>query len=138
MTNKYIIIIGSSTFSDELATKFSLEGNSVVIIDKDRNLLDKISMEYSGFKICEDATDISILKEAQLEKADLLVVATRDDNKNIMISQIAYKILGVKKIMAKLYKLEKESMYDDLEVDLIKPLELEIRNFENILINKEI
>lgn len=132
MKSNYVIIAGCSRFGVNIATMLSLRGKDVVIIDINDNAFRKIPSGYSGYKIQGDATDIEVLKEAGIEKADMIVVATNYDNTNIMIAQIADEIFKVKSIVARLYDTEKEIIYNDFNIKIIRPIKLTIEEFESI------
>ena len=92
--NNYIIIAGCSRFGANIASILSSKDYEVVIIDIDKSNFRKISRDYSGFKIEGDATDVDVLIEAGVKKADTLVCATNNDNINIMISEIGKEIFN--------------------------------------------
>ena len=138
MKNKkynYVIVAGCSRFGANIATMLSLKGKDVVIIDINEKSFRKIPSSYSGYKIQADATDIEVLRESGIEKADMIVAATDYDNTNIMIAQIADQIFKVKNIVARLYDTEKEIIYNDFNIKIIKPIKLTIEEFENITSN---
>ena len=93
--DKYIVIVGCSYFGSNIAASLSEIGNDVIVIDIDEEALDKLPLSYSGFKIKGDATDIEVLEEAKLRNADLLLLSTHSDNKNIMIAEIAREYFNV-------------------------------------------
>lgn len=130
--NNYVIVAGCSRFGVNIATMLSLKGKDVVIIDINENSFRKIPPSYSGYKIQGDATDIEVLKDSGIEKASMIVVATDDDNVNIMIAQIADEIFKVESIVSRLYDTEKEIIYNDLNIKIIRPVKLTIEEFENI------
>lgn len=134
--DKYVVVIGCSNFGSHIATSLSEFGNDVVVVDIENKALETLPAEYAGFKILGDATDIGVLKEAKLEEADFLILSTDSDNKNIMIAQIAKEIFNVKKIVSRLYNLEKEVVYKGLDVEIIRPAELVINEFKRILKNE--
>ena len=113
----------------------SLKGKDVVIIDINDKSFRKIPPSYSGYKIQGDATNIEVLKESEIEKASMIVAATNCDNTNIMIAQIADEIFKVKNIVARLYDTEKEVIYNDFNIKIIKPVNLTIEEFESITSN---
>lgn len=101
--NRYVLIIGCGQLGVQLADKLSLEGDSVVVIDKDTGAMNNLSSDFSGFRIEGDATRISILKEARIDKADVVIAISSSDNINMMVSQIARTIFGVKSVLARIY-----------------------------------
>ncbi len=128
----YVIIVGCSGLGANIATMMSMKGISVVILDKNPNAFRKLSDSYSGYRIEADATDIDELIEAGIEKADLVVVATDEDNINIMVSQIAKRIYKVKTVISRLYDSSKEPIYHRHDIDLIYPSKLSVNEFEKL------
>lgn len=133
--DKYIVIVGCSYFGSSIANSLSEQGSDVLVIDTKAEALDKLSTNFSGFKLQGDATDIDVLEEANLKDADLLVLATHSDNKNIMIAQIAKEIFNVKKIVSRLYNLDKDIIYKGLDIEIIRPAELAMNEFKKVLKN---
>lgn len=82
-----------------------------------------------------DATDIDILMEAGIKKANIVLAATDDDNTNIMISQIASELFEVDKVVSRIYDTEKEIVYSDLDVKIIRPAKLSINEFERLALD---
>lgn len=131
----YIIIAGCSRFGANIASILSSQGKDVVVIDNDITSFRKLSSDYSGFKINGDACDIDVLLEAEIKKADIVVAATNDDNTNIMISQISSEMFNVPKVVSRLYDTEKEIVYRDFDIKMIRPAKLSMDEFERVLLN---
>ncbi len=66
---KYVIVAGCSRFGASIASSLSLQGNDVIVIDKDKKSFRKLLYNYSGFKMHGDATDVDILIEAGIKKS---------------------------------------------------------------------
>lgn len=92
---RHAIIADCSRVGAEIASILSSRGKVVVVLDNNKLSFRKLSPDYSGFTVEADATDVDALKHAGIEKADLLVAATNDDNTNIRIAQIATKLFQV-------------------------------------------
>lgn len=129
----YIIIAGCSRLGATIASMLSNQGKYVIMIDEDESAFRKLSDSYSGFTVIGDASDIATLKEAGIEKADLVVAATNDDDTNIMISEISKNIFSVSKVISRIYDVEKEIIYKDFDINIIRPFELSINEFERLL-----
>lgn len=134
---RYIIVAGCSRLGASIASMFSLEGRDVVVIDMDKRAFRGLSGNYSGFSLEGDATDIDVLRKAGIEKADLLVAATNDDNTNIMVSEVAKRIFGVEKVISRIYDTDKEIVYREFEIETIEPFELTLREFERLVSRRE-
>ncbi|MBN1293862.1 MAG: TrkA family potassium uptake protein [Candidatus Latescibacteria bacterium] len=119
--SKYIIIVGCGRLGSYLANRFSHTGHSVVVIDGKTESFEKLSLHFSGFKIEGDATELQVLKQAKIDRADLLLATTERDNINLMVAQVAQKIFKVPHVMARVYIPDRENIYRDLGIETICP-----------------
>ncbi|HNW99949.1 MAG TPA: TrkA family potassium uptake protein [Candidatus Cloacimonadota bacterium] len=117
----YIIIVGCGRLGSAMGNHLSLKGHSIVMIDLKSDAFHKLNTEFSGFKMEGDATEFSVLQQAKIEKADILMSLTDDDNINIMVAQIAQKFFGIKKVIARIVDPLKQTIYADLGLDTISP-----------------
>ena len=119
--NKYIMVVGCGRVGSQLANQLSRDGNSVVVIDIDEAKFNDLSPDFSGFRIQGDATHITVLKEAKLKKADVLIATTHEDNVNLMVAQVAQKIFNVPHVLARVFDPKREEVYAQLGIDTICP-----------------
>lgn len=119
--NRYIVVVGCGRVGSQLANQLSREGNSVVVIDRDETKFNDLSPDFSGFRIEGDATHMTVLKEAKLKKADVLIATTHEDNVNLMVAQAAQKIFNVPKVLARVFDPKREKVYAQLGIDTICP-----------------
>jgi trk system potassium uptake protein TrkA len=134
---KYVLVAGCGRLGANIASVLSAQGKDVVVLDSNSTSFRKLSPDYSGFAIQGDATDIDMLTQAGIEKADIVVAATNDDNTNVMIAQIASKIFAVPKVISRLYDTEKAIVYQDYSIQLIYPSRLSINEFEKLISSDE-
>jgi trk system potassium uptake protein TrkA len=130
--DKFILVIGCGRFGSSISGILSGAGNDVVLIDRNGDSFRKLPPVFSGFTVEGDACDEGVLREAGIERADVVVVCTENDNVNVMVSQMASKIFGVKDVFVRLYDPEKEGVLDDCNVVKIYPILLSLKHFEKI------
>jgi trk system potassium uptake protein len=109
-----IIIVGGGETGTTLAKLFEKEAE-VIIVEKEEILAKELAQKTNALIIHGDGTDISILKEAGIEKSDALVVTTGDDTVNLMISQIG-KSEKVRKVIPLVRKPKNEELFARLGV----------------------
>lgn len=119
--NLYIVIVGCGRLGSHLANCLSRDGNSVVAIDHVEAKLNNFSPDFSGFRINGNATQLSVLKEANLNAADVLIATTHEDNINLMVAQIAKKIFHVPHVLARVFDPKRKEIYAKLDIDTICP-----------------
>jgi len=126
------LVIGCGWFGSSIAGILSGAGNNVVLLDLRRDSFRKLPVMFSGFTLEGDACDESVLREAGIERADIVVVCTENDNVNVMVAQMAVKIFGVKDVFVRLYDPDKEQVLRGYNVVKIYPVLLSLDYFEKI------
>jgi len=96
-----VVIIGCGRVGAFLAGLLDTAGDTVTIVDLDRAAFLHLPREFSGTTLLGDGTDLDVLRQAGAEQADTFLALTQGDNRNIMSAQIADKIFGIKKVIAK-------------------------------------
>ncbi len=127
--NLFILIVGCGRLGAFLANRLSGKGHSVVVIDVNESAFNSLSPEFSGFRIVGDATEFTVLKGAKIAEADIFIAATRDDNINLMVSQVAKKIFNVPKVIARVFEPQREIIYKDFDIEAISPTSIAVELF---------
>lgn len=133
----YTLIVGSGRLGASLANTLSDQEKNVIVVDRDKTSFRKLSPSFGGLTVTGDATSINVLKEAQIEKAGVVIVVTNDDNVNIMISQMAKELFNRKKVISRLYDPDRKSVYEDFDIDLIFPAVLSVNEINRLLQEKD-
>jgi len=110
-----IIIVGGGETGLATAKLFEKEAE-ITIVEKDEVLAKELTNKTNALIINGDGTDISILIEAEINKADALIVTTADDTTNLMISQIGI-LEKVKKVVPLVRKPKNEELFSKLGVN---------------------
>lgn len=120
----FIVIVGCGRLGSYLANHLSRNGHSIVVIDSRETAFDNLNEDFSGFRMEGDATEFSVLKESKMDRADLVIAATRGDNLNIMVAQIAQKIFHAPRVMARVFDLRREEIYRLMGIETVSPTSL--------------
>lgn len=115
----YVIIVGCGRVGSELAKLLSGEGNNIVVIDKQQSSFDRLGGTFNGLTMVGNGFDLSLLKQAGVEKADAFCAVTNGDNTNLISAQVAKKIFKVPKVIARVYDPQRAHIYSALGLDII-------------------
>jgi trk system potassium uptake protein TrkA len=118
---QYTIIVGCGRLGSMLANRLSSLGSSVVVIDQDEGAFKNLSLEFSGFEIAGNATELAVLRRAKIEKADCLLATTQHDNVNLMVAQVARTFFGVPRVVARIFDPAREQVYRQFGIETICP-----------------
>jgi len=116
-----------------LANRLSATGNQLVVVDRQESKFDKLSTEFSGFKVVGDANEVSVLRKAHTEKADFVFATTTEDNINLMVAQMAQTVFDVPNVIARVYDPQREAIYSKFGIKTISPTKLSAESFMRLL-----
>lgn len=123
-----IIIAGAGDVGFHLAKLLSFESQDIFLIDTDSEKLDYASNHIDVITKKGDATSLKLLKEVNIDKADIFLAVTESQNTNFTIAILAKK-LGAKKTIARIsnHEFTQNSEIDFAEIgidSMISPGEL--------------
>jgi len=119
-----VLILGAGEVGFNVAQRLVKEGANVVVVDKDMQLLQRVSDCMDVKTVHGHASLPSVLERANAANADLLIAATTNDEVNMLACQVAHSLFKVPTKMARVrepeyVRHEKLCGRDDLPIDLI-------------------
>jgi trk system potassium uptake protein TrkA len=106
----YIIVAGAGVVGSSI-TKRLVSDHDVVVIDENQSVAEKVYAKYGAVSVVGDATNIDVLKDAGIEKADVAIGVMDSDSNNLSFSLLA-KNFGVEKILVRMRKPEYKDAYE--------------------------
>jgi trk system potassium uptake protein TrkA len=113
----YIIIAGGGKVGYYLCKTLVAEGHEVLLIEQDKREVARLSEELGEVIMRGDASEMRTMKEAGMERADVVVAVTGDDGDNLVISQLAKKKFGVPRTIARVNNPKNEELFHRLGID---------------------
>lgn len=135
-----IIIAGAGEVGFHLAKLLSYESQDITLIDTDKESLTYADNHLDIRVLRGDATSISVLRDAQVERSNLVIGVTSSETTNITLCMLA-KQLGCERTIARISNTEfidcKDTIkFEELGIDeLISPEELAATEIQ-LLLNK--
>jgi trk system potassium uptake protein TrkA len=142
------VIAGGGRVGSRTAHLLDDRGHDVTVIERDRDLVEALSDEYVATVIHGDATRPSILRQANLDRADVIVALTGEAGRNLAVCMAAQRLdPGVSTVMRTDESLDGE--YDAFVDEVIFPeragaraaanaVERDVRALEDVTGNLEI
>jgi trk system potassium uptake protein TrkA len=126
-----VIIVGAGEVGYQIAKFLTLERIDVIIIDKDPEKLKRISEELDVAVIEAEGGDPTALKEAEADKADILLAVTNSDETNMIACLLAKAMFKIPRKIARIrnpdYFFNKELLgKNNLDIDPAINPELEV------------
>ncbi len=128
-----VVIVGCGRVGARLASLLDAEGHKVTIVDTNPESFRRLDPEYAGSAMIGTGIDEDVLRRAGADRADAFAAVTDDDNTNIMASQIARIVFGIKKVVTRIYDSAREDTYHALGLETVCPTTLGAARIKEIL-----
>jgi trk system potassium uptake protein TrkA len=97
------------------------DGHDVTVLDKTADAFRRLPPDFHGRRHVGNGIDQDVLARIGVGEADAFFAVTQGDNRNVMATQIAKHIFGVKRALCRIYDPIREEMYRDLGLESISP-----------------
>ena len=97
----YVIIAGGGKVGWNLARELIAKGNEVTLVESERTRYLTIEQELEHAVQYGDATELWVLERAGIQRADLVIAVTGDDEDNLLICQVAKEKYLCERIIAR-------------------------------------
>jgi trk system potassium uptake protein TrkA len=97
----YILIIGAGKVGWNLARELTQKENEVTVVESSRRRYEVVEEELEHNIQYGDGTELWVLERAGIERADLVIAVTGDDEDNILICQMAREKYGIERVVAR-------------------------------------
>ena len=94
-----IVVVGAGVVGSHVAERLSGEGHDISIVDADADLVHRLGERMDVMAVAGDAGLPSVLRNAGVEEADLLIAVTQHDTTNLLVSLMASKMGAKKRIV---------------------------------------
>lgn len=118
-----IVIAGDGELGGYIAKLLAGQNHNITMINPNQDFIEEIDSHIDVLAIVGDATQIEILREAKVNKADLVISVMHDEQPNIVTALIAKK-LGAKRTVARVSNIdhlsrENKAFFRELGIDNI-------------------
>lgn len=117
-----IIIVGCGKVGSALAAQLSQEDNNICIVDQKRDRIEPLTAMYDVMGICGNGSNYSVLQDAGIIEADLLIAVTESDELNLLccvIAQKAGKCRTMARVRNPVYEREARFLQQELGLSMI-------------------
>jgi len=97
----YVIVVGGGKVGLNLARELIRNSREVTLIEQDRRAYLRIEQELEHAVQYGDGTELWVLERAGIQRADLVVAVTGDDEDNILICQVAKEKYLCERVIAR-------------------------------------
>ena len=112
-----VIICGAGQVGWQIARHLSRENNEVTVVDKDENLIRRISETLDVTGVTGFASYPDVLEQAGAKDAEMIIAATFADEVNMVTCQVAHSMFNIPR---KIARLRSQSYLDAIYSDLYR------------------
>ncbi|MCJ7428821.1 MAG: NAD-binding protein [Candidatus Nanohaloarchaeota archaeon QJJ-5] len=127
----YVIVAGVNTISKKLIEDL-VQNHDLVVVEEDEKKAERIYSKTGAKVINGSPTRLSILEDAGISKADVLVSTLEGANENMIVSMLGRKY-GVPKVVARVEDTDYLDIYKMLEVNTIEYTDLVYGEFMSVI-----
>jgi trk system potassium uptake protein TrkA len=128
-----VVIMGCGRVGSALATMLDGEGHQVTVLDIRPDAFKRLPAQFKGKKHAGNGIDQDVLARIGLDRADAFVAVTQGDNRNVMATQMAKHLFGVRRALCRIYDPMREEIYSDLGLETISPTLIGAKMFKELL-----
>ena len=108
-----VAIAGAGNVGLFIANDLRAAGHDVLLIEQSPAVIDRAEMSDGIEWHIADACEVSSLREAGLERCDVIVAATGDDEDNLVISLLAKQEFAVPRVIARVNHPKNEWLFNE-------------------------
>src|SRR3954447_20711656 len=108
-----VAIAGAGNVGLFIANDLHATGHEVQLIEQNPAVVERAVADEGVEWFIADACEVSSLKEAGLERCDVVVAATGDDEDNLVISLLAKQEFAVPRVIARINHPQNEWMFNE-------------------------
>ena len=116
-----VIVVGCGRVGSAVALELDRTGWEVTAIDENEDALQRLGEHWSGGFVVGHGMDVDVLREAGIEEADAVVVATNGDNTNLVVGQMAQKQFDIQTTIVRVLDPARAKVYASLGLRTICP-----------------
>ena len=116
-----MVIMGCGRVGAGLAQQLATEGHEVTILDTNSFAFQRLLPEFSGRRLVGSGTDDRTLIEAGIEQADCFIALASGDNRNILASEKAKEVYGVRNVVTRVRDPLRSDLFARLGLKTFSP-----------------
>jgi trk system potassium uptake protein TrkA len=115
------LIIGCGRVGSSIALQLQREGWDVTVVDENEDALSRLGDHWPGAFLVGHGMDVDLLREAGIEDADAVVVATNGDNTNLLVGQVAQKRFDINCVVVRVLDPARADFYAERGLRTVCP-----------------
>jgi trk system potassium uptake protein TrkA len=120
------LVVGCGRVGSNVALRLESEGWDVTVVDEKEEALARLGDAWRGGFVVGHGMDANVLREAGIDDADAVVVATNGDNTNLVVAQVAKRRFEVPMVVARILDPARAQFYGEQGMKIVCPTQTAI------------
>jgi trk system potassium uptake protein TrkA len=131
------LVIGCGRVGSSVALELDRDGWDVTAVDESEEALSRLGENWEGGFVVGHGMDLDVLRQAGIEEADAVVVATNGDNTNLVVGQVATRHFEVPTVVVRILDPARAKLYAELGLHIVCPTQTAISELTNAVRAKQ-
>ena len=127
----YVVIVGGGRIGRYIAKDMSDKGHDVTVVERRAERCEQLVAETDVLVIEGDAGDVRYLEQAHVDRADVFVATTHEDDDNLVSCQLAKIEFGVKRAISRVNTPKNVEIFETLGIEAVSSTRLISELLEN-------
>lgn len=120
----YIVIAGGGKVGRSIAVDLLADHHEVTIIERIEDRCEELLRDHDLLVIHGDACEVRYLEQARLERANVFVATTHDDDSNFVACQLALASFAVPRAISRVNAPHNEEIFDRMNIEAVSTTSL--------------
>lgn len=120
----YVVIAGGGRIGRYISEDLVDKGHEVTVIERIPARCEQLVAHYPVLVIEGDACDVQYLEQAHLDRADVFLATTHEDDDNLVACQLARIEFGVKRTIARVNTPKNVEIFQKLGIEAVSSTQL--------------
>ena len=113
--------MGCGRVGARIAAELEVEGHELSVIDFEADAFGLLPRSFKGRTVVGNGVDVDVQRAAGGAEAAIFMALANGDNRNAMAAQVAKHLLGVERVVARIFDPERAEVYRELGVEAVNP-----------------
>lgn len=127
----YVVIAGGGRIGRYIARDMERKGHDVTVVEWNSTRCEQLVTDTSVLVIEGDACDVRYLEQAHVDRADVFVATTHDDENNLVACQLAKIEFGIKRTISRVNTPKNVEIFEKLGIESVSSTRLISELIEN-------
>jgi trk system potassium uptake protein len=127
----YVVITGGGRIGRYIARDLTDKGHEVTVIERIASRCEQLVAESAVLVIEGDACDVAYQEQAHVDRADVFVATTHEDDDNLVACQLAKVEFGVKRAISRVNTPKNVEIFEALGIEPVSSTRLISELLEN-------